>query len=292
MMMQRVYTDLLVFSIVFSVLFCIFCRLVNDLIGFWVFLELCGLSVIPSFFYFGGKRLRGFYGALLTYIVMSCLSSVFLMCGILFFDLYYFIFVGFVVKFGLFPFRLWVYRVFSESKWVFIFFLSVLLKYPILFFCYIFTNLSLFLVYVDCCLTMLMCSLFFWFFSCSWEYIWCHISLSSVSTLMVSCFCCSPDINFFIYFYYFVWASVSITYFYLVCDEKRFYKKFWYFCFLLLVTPISFPLFYKLSVCFAIFWSSFYVLLVWGVYSFSEQFFLYKLASKYFYSGLINSWVE
>lgn len=71
------------------------------------------MSLIPSFFYRSESRLQGFYSSLLRYVVMSGLSSVLLVRGIIVKGLYFFIFLGFVVKFGLFPFSLWVYRVFS-----------------------------------------------------------------------------------------------------------------------------------------------------------------------------------
>lgn len=289
---SRIHTDLVFFSLIFSVFFCFLCSIVDTVIGFWVFLELCGLSIIPCFFYSRGRRIYGFYSSLLTYVIMSGLSSVLLVSGILFSDLYYFIFFGFLLKFGLFPFSLWLYRVFSESNWIFIFFLSVVLKFPILFFCFIFQKFSLYLVYIDCGLTIFTCMIFFWFFRCDWGFIWCHISLSSVATLFVACFCSRVSMCFFIYFYYFIWAALCILYFYYISEEKRFVGKFWLFCFLLLVTPFSLPLFYKLSVCTAIFYSSFYLLFIWGLYSFSEQYFLYKLCSNYFYSGVYNSWVD
>ena len=292
MFIRRFYSDLILFSLFFSILFCFFCCIVDSLVSFWVFLELCGLSIIPSFFCTRGSSIYGFYRSLLTYVIMSGLSSVFLVTGILFFDLYYFIFFGFLIKFGLFPFRLWVYRVFRESKWVFIFFLRGVLKFPILFFCYLFQKFRLYLVYGDCILTIFMCSLFFWFFSHDWQFIWCHMSLSSVSTLLVACFCSSVELCFFIYFYYLIWSIFCIFYFYYVTENKRFRGKFWWFCFLLLVTPLSLPLFYKLAVCNAIFYSSLYVLFIWSIYSFSEQFFLYKLARKYFYSDVFNSWIN
>lgn len=104
--MNRLYIDLIYFSLIFSVLFCIFCSLVDKLISFWVFLELCGLSIIPRFFCIKNKRIRGFYSSLLTYLVISGLSSVFIVSGILFIDLYIFIFFGFIMKFGMFPFIL------------------------------------------------------------------------------------------------------------------------------------------------------------------------------------------
>nr|QCP68152.1 NADH dehydrogenase subunit 2 [Fimbriaria fasciolaris] len=292
-LVNRFYSDLVFFSLFFSIFFCFMCSFVDNLVSFWVFLELCGLSIVPSFFYSQGSSIYGFYSSLLTYIIMSGLSSVMLISGnFIVMNLYYFIFLGFLIKFGLFPFSLWVYRVFSESNWAFIFFLSVVLKFPILFFCFLFQNFSLYMVYGDCFLTILMCTLFFWFFSSDWEFIWCHISLSSVSTLLVACFCSSVEYCFFIYFYYCFWAVFCIFYFSSLGDDGSINNSnFWLFCFLLLVTPVSLPLFYKLSVCYAIFYSSFYILFVWSLYSFSEQFFLYKLSSNYFFSMVKNFWV-
>lgn len=289
---RRFYSDLVLFSLFFSVFFCICCALVDSLIRFWVFLELCGLSIIPCFFCWQWSSVRGFYNSLLTYIIMSGLSSVLLVRGVLFSGLYYFVFGGFVLKFGLFPFRFWVYRVFRGSKWVFIFFLSVVLKFPVLFFCFLFQKANLGIVLGDCALTVLMCGFFIWFFTFSWEFLWCHLSLSSVATLVAACFCTDVWLCFFIYGYYFVWALLCVVYFNEVGrDYWTFSTEFWVFCFLLLVTPLSLPLFYKLGVCLALFYSSFYLLFVWCVYRFSEQFFLYKLASDRFYGGVYNCWI-
>nr|UFQ88620.1 NADH dehydrogenase subunit 2 [Anthocephalum sp. LRP 10375] len=288
--LRRFHVDVVFFSFFFSVLFCVLCAIVDNLLSFWVFLELCGMSLIPSFFYISNSSLQGFYSALLSYVVMSGLSSVFLVSGLIIPGLYYFILFGFLVKFGMFPFSLWVYRVFSGSNWLFIFFLSVVSKFPILFFCYLMRSGVESLVYTDCFVTILLCSCFFWLFSQSWEVVWCHISLSSVSTLLVACFCGDFVISCFIYFYYFIWASFCLFYFYFLSDCEGVKNGFWWYCFLLLVTPLSLPLFYKLSVCVSILYSSLYLLFIWSVYSFSEQFFLYKLGSDYFYSSLYNVW--
>nr|UFQ88908.1 NADH dehydrogenase subunit 2 [Rhinebothrium sp. MZUSP 8025] len=289
MSLYRFHSDLIFFSFFFSIVFSICCALVDNLLSFWVFLELCGMSLIPAFFFINEGSLHGFYSSLLSYIVTSALSSVLLISGILFFNLYFFIILGFMVKFGLFPFSLWVYRVFSNSNWYFIFLLSVISKFPVLFFCYLLAfNVDL-ILYWDCSLTILMCSCFFWFFSMDWNFIWCHISLSSISTLIVSCFCSDMFVTSFIYFYYFFWSVFCIIFFYyssLVTSKQW----FWWYCILLLITPVSLPLFYKLSVCIAISYSSIYLLLVWCVYSFSEQFFLYKMGSDFFYSSVYNSW--
>lgn len=159
--MNRLYVDLAFFSFFFRILFCLGCAVVDRFLGFWLFLELMGMSIIPGFFYKGGDSVEGFYGSLFTYIVMSGLSSVLLVSGIVLSEIYYFILFGFVVKFGLFPFRFWVYRVFSGRNWVFIFLLSVICKFPILFFCFLLQSGVCGLIYIDCGLTLVMCSLFF-----------------------------------------------------------------------------------------------------------------------------------
>lgn len=160
-MSRRLHLDILRFSLIFSVLFCVACSMVDKFLRFWVFLELCGMSIIPSFFYSKSLGVQGFYSSLLSYIVMSGLSSVLLVSGIIINELYFFVVIGFLVKFGLFPFSLWVYRVFSGRNWVFIFFLRVILKFPIIFFCYLLNNKFVSVIYYDCALTVLVCSALF-----------------------------------------------------------------------------------------------------------------------------------
>nr|UEC44178.1 NADH dehydrogenase subunit 2 [Taenia caixuepengi] len=283
--------DAAIFSMFISSFFCFCCCIVDSLLGFWVFLELGSLSLIPALLYNVNVN-SNFYSCVLCYIIMSGISSVVLISGLLIIGLYYFVYFGLAIKFGLFPFMFWVYRVFSLGNWVFIFILSVIMKFPILFFSFLYGVDNVFIVYIDCFFTMFMCCFLIWFFSLSWEYIWCHISLSSVATLMVACFCSSVEMCFFVYWYYFFWACGCIVYFIKVIDENEVKGwLFWLFCILLLVTPISIPLFYKLSVSISILYSSIYLLIVWSLYSFSEQFFLYKLASDYFYVNIFNNWV-
>ena len=291
MNVRRIYIDLVFFSIFFALFFSIFFMIVDRLVSFWMFLELCGLSIVPCFFFVGDSYMYGVYKSLFTYIVASGISSILIVSGILFVELYMLVVFGFLLKLGTFPFSLWVYRVFSGSKWYFIFCLSVILKFPVLFFCFIFHEVNKFIIYISCSLTMLMCALLFWGFSCDWKFVWCHISLSSVSTLLIACYSSRISLCGFIYAYYFFWGVLCCWYFKSVGEGKGVFGKFWFFCFTLLVTPFSFPLFYKLSTCVAIFNSSFYVLRVWCLYKVFEQFYLYKLASNCFYSRFYNLWV-
>lgn len=288
--MRRVHLDLISFSTIFSVIFCLCCLFVDNLLTFWVFLELCGMSIIPSFFYRGTNILQGFYSSLLRYIVMSRISSFLMATGIIISSLYFFVFVGFLAKLGLFPFSLWVYRVFSNRNWVFIFMVSVVMKFPILFFCFLLQGNYYSVVYFDRFLTISMCSFLIWIFSPSWKLVWCHISLCSVSTLMVACFCSDFRFCLFVYIYYFIWAFFTILYLHYLESFQGLKWRFWLYCFFLLVTPVSLPLLYKLVVCLSILYSSLYVLLVWCIYRFSEQFFLLKVGGDFLYSKIFNKW--
>lgn len=288
--MARLYVDVAFFSFFFSVLFCVACGLVDKFLRFWIFLELLGMSIIPGFFYNRGERVEGFYGSLFTYIVMSGISSFLLISGIILTSFYRLIILGFFIKFGLFPFRLWVYRVLINSKWCFIFLLTVVTKMPILFFCYLLQGDYRLLLIVDCSMTLIGCSILFWWFSTSWENVWCHISLGSVSTLIVACFSRDYLMCCFIYGYYFLWSCFCIYYLSSISSYEGSKGNLWAYRFLLLITPVSLPLFYKISVCVGIFYSSIIILLVWCIYRFSEQYFLYKNCGDVYYSRVYKNW--
>lgn len=84
--------------IIFS--FCLFLR--DNLLVFWLFLELGALRLIPSFFIY--SREGGVYRRLFKYIVISGVSSSLIVSGFLFDGLFILTVGGFLVKFGVFPF--------------------------------------------------------------------------------------------------------------------------------------------------------------------------------------------
>jgi len=288
--MQRLHVDLLIFSVFFSLFFCVACSLVDSFISFWMFIELRGLSLIPAFFWGCNLQFYNYYSSLLSYIVISGISSVLIVTGLLINELYFFLLIGFFLKFGLFPFSLWFYRVFKGRNWLFIFIISVISKYPVLFFCYLLQSGYTLIIFLDCGFTVLMCAVLFWRARRSWELIWCHISLSSISTLLVACFCSDFFNCSFIYVYYSFWALFSILYFRYLGRYLQFKSRLWIYIFLLLITPISVPLFYKLAVRIAILYSSWYLLVAWAIYSFSEQFFLFKLCADSIFRGVYKDW--
>lgn len=67
----------------------------------WLFIELASLSLIPSFFMYGGSE--GLSG-LFRYIVVSSVASSFMVCALVLRDLLIFFYLGLLIKFGVFPF--------------------------------------------------------------------------------------------------------------------------------------------------------------------------------------------
>ena len=92
--------------------FCLFFS--SNLSFFWLFLELGTLCLIPSFFLYGGL---GGLSRLFKYLVVSGVSSSLIVCGLLYEGLFVFMVLGLLVKFGIFPFFGWVYKVITGSNW-------------------------------------------------------------------------------------------------------------------------------------------------------------------------------
>lgn len=82
-------------------LFCLCLFLSDNLLMVWLFLELATLSLVPTFFL---RREDCCLDSLFSYLVISRISSSFIVCGLLFEGVLGFMLLGFVIKFGLFPF--------------------------------------------------------------------------------------------------------------------------------------------------------------------------------------------
>lgn len=96
------------------VLFCLRLFATGNISMLWLFLELSTLSLVPVFFFRGdGGCLEGLF----RYLVVSAISSSFIVCGLLFEGMMGFLLLGLLIKFGLFPFFGWVYKVVSKSNW-------------------------------------------------------------------------------------------------------------------------------------------------------------------------------
>ena len=96
---------------VFTFVLCFF--LSKGLIMLWLFLELATLGLVPAFFL---SRDVNCLEGLFNYLVVSRISSSFIVCGFLFEGLLGFLLLGFLIKFGIFPFFGWVYKVVVNSN--------------------------------------------------------------------------------------------------------------------------------------------------------------------------------
>lgn len=104
MFTRWLHFGLFFFSGVFRIFFLMCLSLADRCLAFWFFLELVGLSIIPAFFVFRQERLTRVYGGLILYVVVSAVSSVFIVTGVIVAGLHLLTLVGFILKMGLFPF--------------------------------------------------------------------------------------------------------------------------------------------------------------------------------------------
>lgn len=125
----------------------------------WLFIELASLSLIPSFYMYGGSDgLRGLF----SYIVVSSIASSFMVCALVSSDLLVFFYLGLLIKFGVFPFFGWVYKVVVGSNWFVVWCFSTFLKRPFLFFTLFFlVGRGVRVIECMCCLTFILCAFLF-----------------------------------------------------------------------------------------------------------------------------------
>nr|ALD62343.1 NADH dehydrogenase subunit 2 [Echinostoma hortense] len=252
----------------------------NGFITLWLAIELASLAVVPLFFVnYSSSVLTGLF----NYFVASSIASSLMLCGLLYNELIFMTIIGFLVKFGLFPLWGWVYKVFLNSNWLVVWSISTFLKFPFFLFPYfLFVSLEKSFVYWLSCLSLVLLSLFFWFYTYSWFHCWCHMMLSSSATLIAMSLSLYLEVFGNILFIYIGWSTAVIVYLY-NCGGAPLsgtLRCFW-FCFLLLSTPVSFSIFYKLLMIYGVYSCNFVVLSCWVIYSISEQFYLLKYLISY-----------
>nr|YP_009533202.1 NADH dehydrogenase subunit 2 [Cyathocotyle prussica]AYH51387.1 NADH dehydrogenase subunit 2 [Cyathocotyle prussica] len=255
----------------------------KDLVFFWLFLELSGLCLMPCFFLSVGS---GSFISLFTYIVVSSISSSMMLAGILYGELVFFFLIGLLIKFGFFPFLGWLYIVNLNTNWLIIWCLSTLSKVPFIFVCFFLSGL-MGAAYVSVslfgCLTLIFLSLVFWVYTYSWRACWTHMMVSSSVLLVLMSFCVSIDLLGLFFLIYVVWCSFTILYLASLESLQNFGGgnsgnglSIYVYIFLLLSTPVSLSLFYKLMMSYCVFSCGLLLVLCWVIYSVSEQFYLIK----------------
>nr|YP_009138983.1 NADH dehydrogenase subunit 2 [Clinostomum complanatum]AJR28001.1 NADH dehydrogenase subunit 2 [Clinostomum complanatum] len=252
----------------------------GDLVFLWLFLELGGLCLIPCFFLSGFSH----FNSLFSYIVASSISSSFILFGVLYSDLSLFLFLGFLVKFGVFPFSGWVYDVVGNSNWLVVLCLSTFLKVPFVYICFFMGGSFYYVGSLFCSVAFIVFGLMFWLNTPNWYYCWCQVMLSSSAGLVLMGLCISLDILIPFFFVYLVWSVGCVCVLWSYFSKGVFdgllsgigFKFVFYFCVFFLTTPVSLALFYKLLSCYVMFSCGLVPLVCWSLYSVSEQWFLIK----------------
>uniref|UniRef100_A0AAU7YQQ9 NADH dehydrogenase subunit 2 n=1 Tax=Scaphanocephalus sp. TaxID=3050632 RepID=A0AAU7YQQ9_9TREM len=263
------------FSVLCVLVFSVALFFSDNLLMFWLFLELATLGLIPSFFL---HLESGVLGSLFSYIIVSGVSSSLVICGLLFDEFLLLTVVGFLIKFGLFPFLGWVYVVVLSSNWLVVWGLSTFLKSAFLFFSFFLSGgWDLWIVELCCVFTFLVIALLFWVCTTSWLYYWCHVMISSSAALVVMAVELSVDVLFWLFLVYILWATLVI---WLLSYFEGFEvggAMFYFLCVFILVSfPGSLAIFYKLVIGFSVYSCGLLVFSSWVVYNISEQFYLVK----------------
>nr|BAV82954.1 NADH dehydrogenase subunit 2 [Schistosoma margrebowiei] len=244
----------------------------GDILMFWLFLELSSLSMVPCLLYCSSISLSE---SLINYIFAISVSSSMMLVGLVYSDFFLFFFFGFIIKFGVFPFVLWVYSVFYySSSWLVCWCISLLMKVPLLGVCYFVYGFNYFVLDFCVILGLLFSGLMFWFYSVNWFNIWTHMVVSSSSLMMYVLCLLGVDDFMFIFILYLFWGTGVLVYFGL-------FGGFFGYIVWLISVPFSFSFIYKVVFSYYLVGLSFYILMFWFVYCFLEQLYLFKwLASN------------
>nr|YP_010401650.1 NADH dehydrogenase subunit 2 [Cryptocotyle lingua]UQU69048.1 NADH dehydrogenase subunit 2 [Cryptocotyle lingua] len=263
------------FSVFWVLFFSVVLFFSDNLLMFWLFLELATLGLIPSFFLYLDS---GVLGSLFSYIIISGVSSSLIISGLLFDSFFFFAVLGLFIKFGLFPFLGWVYIVVINSNWLVVWGLSTVLKSSFLFFSFFLSNgWESSLVELCCIFTFFFVGVLFWVYTNDWTYYWCHVMISSSAALVVMAIEISVDVLVWLFMVYLAWSTLVIYLLSYFDSMEVKTSAFFFFCVFLLVSfPGSLAIFYKLIIGISIYSCGLLVFLSWVFYNISEQFFLVK----------------
>nr|YP_010235129.1 NADH dehydrogenase subunit 2 [Notocotylus intestinalis]QTC30700.1 NADH dehydrogenase subunit 2 [Notocotylus intestinalis] len=248
----------------------------SNLSFFCLFLELGTLCLVPLFFLYGSLSSLS---SLFSYLVVSSISSSLIVCGILSGEVVIFLILGLLIKFGLFPFYGWIYKIITQSNWLVVWSFSTALKTPFFFFSFFLSSGYVDLVNYLSSLTFILCGILFWLVSFNWYYCWCHMMLVSSASLVAMAIVLGLDYLLSLFLIYIFWATLVVVFFYysgssMIMDRVG---LCFLFCVLLVSFPGSFSVFYKLLMGSCIFSCGFFVFFAWVLYNISEQFYLVKL---------------
>nr|QDO72069.1 NADH dehydrogenase subunit 2 [Schistosoma haematobium] len=244
----------------------------GDILMFWLFLEFCSLSMIPCLLQCSNLNVGD---SLLMYIFAISISSSLMLVGLLYCDFFFFFLVGFMIKFGVFPFIIWIYSVFINScSWIVCWCISILMKISLLGVSYFIYGYDSFIFELCAILGLLFSGLMFWLYSLSWFSVWAHMVVGSSSIMFYVLNLLGVDKFIFIFILYMIWGSGVLIYF-------SMFNGFVGYLIWLISIPFSFSFIYKVIYTYYLVDLSVYILLFWFIYCFLEQLYLFKwLASN------------
>uniref|UniRef100_UPI001FAEF7B7 NADH dehydrogenase subunit 2 n=1 Tax=Paradiplozoon yunnanensis TaxID=2268894 RepID=UPI001FAEF7B7 len=247
-----------------------------------LYLELVALLVIPlcCFNNFGFVGFGNRYVAVYTLFLVSSVSSLFLLYGWVV-SSYYLIYLGLIIKLGLYPFCWWVPVVMEVNDFFFIFYVILFYKLPLVFVCQLGGGLNywlfLFLVlfsFIFCVNSLLLVPCYSRLLG-SW-----YVSSSLVILLCV--YSVSFNILFVLFFFGWLYGFILLFCFrgFLFeesCLSSLLRVESVYFIFIFLSLPFSLSIFYKLLSCYCVFLVSFWFFLFWCLYQIVEQLWVFNL---------------
>ena len=244
----------------------------GDILMFWLFLEFCRLSMIPCLL-----QCRKFKvdDRLLRYIFAIRISSSLMLVGLLYCDFFFFFLVGFMIKFGVFPFIIWIYSVFiKRCRWIVCWCISILMKISLLGVSYFIYGYDSFIFELCVVLGLFFSGLMFWLYSLRWFSVWAHMVIGSSSVMFYVLNLLGVDKFVFMFILYMIWGRGVLIYF-------RMFNGFVGYLIWLISIPFSFSFIYKVIYRYYLANLRMYVLLFWFIYCFLEQLYLFKwLASN------------
>jgi len=243
----------------------------------WMYMELSIVCLVPCVVVSWGP----YSGVvLLLYLVIAGVSSAIFAFGIISPSFYQFFFLRLILKFGLWPFRSWMFRVIPWSSWFSIIMLCVGFKYVIIIvsYCCDFGIASDRALRSVCVATMLSCSVYFSLFCYRWYGCLTKMVISSGSLVFIlGCLPLQGPL-YLVFGVYTIWCIIVVVFvFYLGVSGWRFSLMSLVLYFLLLIKlPLSLSILYKFVLAYSLIGCGFPVITAWFAYTIFEQVYLIR----------------
>lgn len=245
----------------------------QSLMGTWFYVEMATLSLIPVFFVSSSPYKMP---ALIKYIIVAHVSSGLYAAGASCNQLYALIYMALYIKYAIFPFCRWLYNVVANTNWVICLIVGSLYKCLVMLLCYI-KGIEKYVVercLILTCITFVCCVIAFWCYSSSWFMVWGHMCIASGSVIFVGSVLREAAPMSETIFIYCSWSWLTVMYLYYIRGIIWRFVDVSLYIVLLVRTPVSLNLIYKLSLVSLVTKAPGYFIYTWLAYCLIEQVFL------------------